>query len=83
MFNVLLEEEVSKELEKLQRGLKDAVVKRLKLLEQGFSPVLDIKKLKGYRNHYRLRIGKLRILFCLENPDVVVYKIGKRENVYG
>jgi len=82
MFNVLLEEDVSKELEKLQKELKDVIIKKLKLLEQGFSPVLDIKKLKGYQNHYRIRVGKFRILFCMENPNVVVYKIGKRENVY-
>jgi len=44
--------------------------------------LLDIKKLKGYKNHYRLRVGEFRILFFLENSKIVVYKIGKRESVY-
>jgi mRNA interferase RelE/StbE len=82
MFKVFVEEKVSKELNKLPKKLKDGIIKKLKLLERGFPYGLDIKKLKGYQNHYRLRIGKLRILFCLENTNIIVYKIGKRESVY-
>ncbi len=83
MFKVLIEEKAAKTLGELPDKLKDNIVKKLKVLEQsGFSQVLDIKKLKGYKNHYRLRVGGFRILFCFENPDVIVYKIGKRENVY-
>ncbi len=74
MFKVFIEEKASKELNRLP--------KKLKLLEQGFSFALDVKKLKGYQNHYRLRVGEFRILFYLEGRDIIVYKIGKRESVY-
>jgi len=82
MFEILIEEDAIKELSKLQKKSKDKIIEKLKLLEKGFSPLLDIKKLKGYQNHYRLRVGKFRILFFLENLKIVVYKIGKRESVY-
>jgi mRNA interferase RelE/StbE len=82
MFEILIEEDAIKELSKLQKKSKDKIIEKLKLLEKGFSPLLDIKKLKGYQNHYRLRVGKFRILFFLENSKIVVYKIGKRESVY-
>jgi mRNA interferase RelE/StbE len=62
--------------------LRRRVIEKLKLLEKGFSPLLDIKKLKGYQNHYRLRVGKFRVLFFLDNSKIVVYKIGKREDIY-
>lgn len=62
--------------------MRRRVIEKLKLLEKGFSPLLDIKKLKGYQNHYRLRVGKFRVLFFLDNSKIVVYKIGKREDIY-
>ncbi|MBI2084857.1 MAG: type II toxin-antitoxin system RelE/ParE family toxin [Candidatus Aenigmarchaeota archaeon] len=82
MFNILLEKKVSKELEKLPKKLKESITGKLKILEGGFSYALDIRKLKGYQNHYRLRVGKLRILFYLEGKDIIVYKIGQRESIY-
>jgi mRNA interferase RelE/StbE len=82
MFKVFVEEKASKELDKLPKKLRDNITKKLKLLEQGFSYALDIRKLKGYQNHYRLRVGKFRILFCLENTNIIVYRIGKRESIY-
>ncbi len=82
MFKILVEKKASKVLERLPEKLKDNITKKLKVLEHGFSYSLDIKKLKGYQNHYRLRLGKFRILFYLEGLDIIVYKIGGRESVY-
>lgn len=47
------------------------IEEKLKELKNGFSQKLDIKKLSGYRNHYRLSVGKFRILFELENYKLV------------
>ena len=43
---------------------------------------LDIKKLKGYDNHYRIRVGDYRILFFRESDTAMVYEISHRSNVY-
>ena len=41
---------------------------------------LDIKKLRGCKNHYRLRVGNYRILFELERPRrIIVYAILPRK----
>jgi len=82
MFEIFIEERVSKEIEKMSKKLKDNLIKKLKILEKGFSLELDIKKLKGFQNHYRMRIGNFRLLFYLNENNVIVYKIGKRENIY-
>ena len=66
-------EKAKKELDSLEPGLKNRILKELIILrDYGFSSKLDIKKLKGYKNHYRLRIGKYRILFELEKPRRII-----------
>jgi len=46
--------------------------------------LFDIKKLKGdyTREYFRLRKGKYRAIFFLENDDIYVIYIGKRDEVY-
>lgn len=45
----------------------------------------DVKKLEGLDNTFRIRIGKLRIVYAVDwkNKDIVIAKIGMRENIYG
>jgi len=40
------------------------------------------KKLKGFKNKYRLRAGSYRALFELEGPCLVVYDVGDRKEIY-
>jgi mRNA interferase RelE/StbE len=42
----------------------------------------DIKKLKGFKNKYRLRAGNYRVLFELEGTCLVVYNVGDRKDIY-
>ncbi len=42
----------------------------------------DIKKLKGFKNKYRLRAGNYRVLFELEGDHIVVYDLGDRKDIY-
>jgi mRNA-degrading endonuclease RelE of RelBE toxin-antitoxin system len=42
----------------------------------------DIKKLKGFKNKYRLRAGGYRVLFELEGANLVVYDVGDRKDIY-
>ncbi len=46
--------------------------------------LFDIKRLKTShdRIYYRLRKGKYRAIFYLENDDFIVISIAKREEVY-
>ena len=43
----------------------------------------DIKKLKGFKNEYRLRAVNYRVLFELEGACLVVYDVGDRKDIYG
>jgi mRNA interferase RelE/StbE len=46
--------------------------------------LFDIKKLKGNynRDYFRLRKGKYKAIFYIENNDFYIIYIGKREEVY-
>jgi len=83
-YEVYLTRKAKKDLDELDPKIRRRVLEALTMLrDYGFTPRLDIKKLRGYRNHYRLRIGEYRILFELEKPrKVVVYTILPRKQVY-
>ena len=56
------------------------------LIERVFSlnwENLDIKKLKGYQNVFRLRKGELRIIYQVINKKILIINIARRkENTY-
>lgn len=80
-LKIFLEKKVKKQLEKSQQ-LQQRIVTTLHQLEHGFSPRLDIKKLQGTKNHYRIRVGSYRILFVLESDNVYVYDVSNRSQAY-
>lgn len=82
-FKVFVESKAAKQVEKLPEDVRKRIVEALKELEKGFSARLDIKKLKGARNHYRIRVGDYRVLFVLNLETVYVFDISHRKNVYG
>ena len=45
-------------------------------------PAGDIKKLRGYENMYRLRVGDFRIIFEKDDDNYHVIKIDNRGSVY-
>lgn len=45
-------------------------------------PFGDIRKLTGYENEYRLRVGDLRVLFTKENDVITINNILPRGQAY-
>ena len=44
---------------------------------------LDIRKLKGYKNFFRLRKGEIRIIFTKVEKNILILDIGRRrEDTY-
>jgi mRNA interferase RelE/StbE len=42
----------------------------------------DVKKLTNFTPEYRLRVGKYRVLFEVEEDKVVVYRVLHRKDAY-
>jgi mRNA interferase RelE/StbE len=81
---VYVERKAKKQLGRMPENTRRRVIEALNILEkEGFSMELDIKKLQGYRNHYRIRIGKYRVLFEFSvDKTVIVYAVLPRESAY-
>jgi mRNA interferase RelE/StbE len=86
MFEVRLVTKAKKELEELEENLKNKIYKLLKTLERDPIParIYDVKKLIGMKDMYRIRIGKVRIVYIIDWKDKIisVVRIGFRGKVY-
>ena len=79
-YTVVLTDEVKAKLRALPLALRRDIGHRLFKLEQDLEG--DVKKLKGSRSEYRLRIGDFRVLFELEGRTATVYSVGNRKDIY-
>ncbi|KAF5028033.1 type II toxin-antitoxin system RelE family toxin [Methanobacterium aggregans] len=82
-YKIFIDKRAQKQLESLSSDSNSAIHKKLLKLKEGFLPELDIKKLKGYRNHYRLRVGGHRVLFELhEGHEIIIFAVLPRKKAY-
>jgi mRNA interferase RelE/StbE len=81
---VFVEAKAQKQFKKTSKRDQQRIVEVLQMLEkEGLSARLDIKKLRGYRSHFRVRLGDYRIRFELSvDQTIVVYSISLREKAY-
>ncbi|MEX2680927.1 MAG: type II toxin-antitoxin system RelE/ParE family toxin [Candidatus Sigynarchaeota archaeon] len=82
-FKVFLEKNAEKELQLLDSSTRERITEQLRKLRDGFSPELDIKKLKGYKSYYRLRVGDYRAIFDLQ-PEytIIILSVLPRKKAY-
>ena len=81
--------EYSHKFEKFLDKQSDRFIKRFekskkKLQINPYRKDLDLKKLKGFKNDYRLRIGKYRFLYTIiENRSLIhFYHASSRGDIY-
>ena len=72
-------DKIDKELQKLSSKERDKIKLVLKKIESGDVKSLDIKKLKDRNNIYRVRPGKIRIIFLKDSRDrIFIISISRR-----
>ncbi len=81
---VFVEAKAQKQFKKVPLRDQTRIIEVLKTLEnEGLSARLDIKMLRGYQKHFRIRLGDYRIRFELSSDQtIVVYSISQREKAY-
>ncbi len=86
MFSVVIKKRAVKKLEELPREVQQRILEVLEALEKNPLPAdrYDLKKLRGYRDTYRIRIGDYRIVYTViwYERKVVVHFIGPRGRAY-
>lgn len=84
-YEIELSTEATKYLRKLDKPTRIRLLNHLNLLaENPRHAELDIKKLQGRKNLYRLRVGTCRILYTIKEALLIAYvvTIGSQGDVY-
>jgi len=83
MYKVNIRKSAIKELAKLPSNEALKIAKELRNLIKNPRPV-GCKKLIGYKNLYRLRIGNYRVIYLIDDEIQVIEitKIGNRKEIY-
>lgn len=81
---VFVEVKAQKQFKKVPKRDQERIIEVLNTLEkEGLSARFDIKKLRGYQRHFRIRLGDYRLRFEFSaDQTIVVYSISQREKAY-
>ena len=82
-YQVLFQPSALRELRKLPRKVQVRIVTRSEALAKEPRPP-GVKKLEGMKGLYRLRVGKRRMIYQIQDERLVVLvvRIGHRRDVY-
>lgn len=82
MYRIIIKKKAKKFIDKLPKNERKRIASEIEQLPNGE----DIKKLKGEKNKglFRLRIGDYRIIYSVDNGELIVYVIdaGNRGEIY-
>ena len=82
-YSILLSPSAERQLRSFAPAIQKRLVKRMKTLQHDPRPQ-GVKKLAGEDHLYRIREGDYRIIYTIQDDDliVLVVKIGNRKEVY-
>ena len=82
-YAVEVKSPAQKELEALPDNVLSRIVTKLETLAETPRPP-GCKKLKGYKDHWRLRVGDWRVVYIIDDAEkiVSVTRIAHRREVY-
>ena len=82
-YKVVVEKRAEKELSKLPSAVYPRIITAIISLGENPRP-RGFRKLEGYKNHYRIRIGDYRVIYTIEDNVLYVYiiGIGDRKDIY-
>lgn len=75
MYQIIIKKKAKKFIDSLPVNERRRVVAAIELLPNGE----DIKKLKGHDKLLRLRVGEYRIIYTVDNGELIVYVIDAGE----
>jgi len=82
-YSVVLTRSAEKSLARLPNSITKSIIALLEALQNNPRPA-GCKKLKGYKNLWRIRIGDYRIIYAIEEVILLVdvREIGHRKDIY-
>ncbi len=80
-MKILIQKSAIKDLKKLDNKFAQKILHNLSNLEI-YPKTKNIKKLKSHYPPFRYRIGKYRVLFDVDNDEIIVVNIKHRKDSY-
>jgi mRNA interferase RelE/StbE len=83
MFSIEFSSRAKKEYDKLKNKRIDKILKTL-VLDPVPAKKFDVKKLRGIKDTFRIRLGSIRIVYTViwSNNIIIVSRVSPRESVY-
>lgn len=80
MYQIIIKKKAKKFIDKLPINERKRIAHAIEQLPNGE----NIKKLKGYSDLLRLRVGNYRIVYSVDNGKLIVYvvDVGNRGDIY-
>ena len=72
MYKIIIKKKAKKFIDNLLMPTKKRIIEAINLLPYGS----DIKQMKGHDDLFRLRVGDYRIIYTVDNGELIVYVIG-------
>jgi mRNA interferase RelE/StbE len=69
-----------KDIERLSSRMQLQITKAIEAMSVDLKG--DVKRLTNFTPEYRLRVGDHRVLFEVENKNIVVYRVRHRREAY-
>jgi mRNA interferase RelE/StbE len=69
-----------KDLKKIPQNLVRNILEKIEILQTDLQG--DVKKLTNFTPEYRLRVGKYRVLFEINQEKIVIYRVLHRSKSY-
>lgn len=76
-MRIVYEKEAAKHIQEQDKPTRQRLKAAIEKLPDG-----DVKRLQGYKNDYRLRVGDLRVLYAVEEDIIIVKEVLPRGQVY-
>lgn len=71
------EKEAAKHIQAQDKPTRQRLKAAIEQLPRG-----DVRKLQGYKNEYRLRVGDLRVLYSLVDQTIIIKDVLPRGQAY-
>lgn len=70
-YRVIIPKNVQKQLDNLPKQTRSRLLAEIRLLSNNPRPN-GVKKLKGYEKTYRIRVGNYRVIYQIEDREMVI-----------
>lgn len=85
MIQILFTAQAEKQLAKLDKNVRLRIITSLDRLREAY-PVGDMRKMQGYDDLWRLRVGDYRVVMQIDlvtvSITITVIRVGHRKEVY-